>query len=195
MNLARVIAAPLSIALALSVGCSDPPSPPAQGAVTIVVQPNTTGRCDASGPERSFPGDPAVGDRLQCSLANPDCGKPNDLVVVDGATNSHVACTVAASGDKFEVNVVLDVQPNVRFQATGLIGPSGGSLNISASGSVLNGNGLAGSCTLDIVPNFGLVKPGAIWAHYKCDAFGDPKSPSGAPCTAEGRFIFENCGS
>jgi hypothetical protein len=137
-----------------------------------------------------------VDSRLQCSLLTPgQCGKPDDLVVVDGTNGDHVACTVAANGDKFEVNVVLDIQPSIRFQATGLVGPTGGPLNISASGSAVNGNGLAGSCTVDIVPNFGLLKPGAIWAHYKCPTFGDPKSPGPPSCTAEGLFLFENCGS
>jgi hypothetical protein len=197
MNLARVIAAPLSIALGLSVGCSDPPSPPAQGALTLTVSPGASGgQCNATGPERLFPNDPAVEDRLGCSLATPNqCGKPDDLVVVDGASSSHVSCTVAANGDKFDVNLVLDIQPNVRFQATGQIGATGGTLNISTSGQVLSGNGLSGDCTFEVVPNFGLVKPGAIWGHYNCPTFGDPKSPSGASCQSDGRFIFENCGS
>jgi hypothetical protein len=51
----------------------------------------------------------------------------------------------------------------------------------------------ASDCDVHIEPNNGQIIPGAIWAAFECDAFGDP-SMGESGCTATGKFLFENCG-
>src|SRR5689334_20862855 len=92
-----------SLALCFSAACSDPPTPPAQGAMTEAIQPNGNGvGCPASGPDFTAPGnaDPVGGTTatLNCDLSAGTGCAPNQNIVVDGDQNASVSCTVSGGG-------------------------------------------------------------------------------------------------
>lgn len=193
MNLARVIAAPSAVALCLSLSCSDPPSPPAQAALTFFVG----GKCSATHAQLSVPSDSRTYDELGCNLTT-GC-KPDDFVVVDRDQGTRITCTVSPRDNgQFQVilSLATDSPKSVSFNVNGSVGPTGGTLAISEGDQLGGGVSLSDpACTADIVPNFGEVKAGAIWAHFKCNQLTDERNPSGNACTAEGWFLFENCSS
>src|SRR5947207_2908841 len=98
MKLARVAAAPLLIlALCMPQACSDPPSPPAQGAVTVIIQPGTMGkRCPPTLTHNqvSMPASDASGvysELIGCDLSM-SC-KPDKYVVVDRDRGATISCS------------------------------------------------------------------------------------------------------
>jgi hypothetical protein len=196
-----VIAVPSSVALGLFLGCSDPPSPPAQAAVGITVLPASGGQCPVPGNPIVVPPDPAgqpnaVNLALLCDLTVASC-KPDNYVVVHGSNGVVVDCTVSPKGDgSFDIQARVETT-RLNFSASGNVTATGGNLSVNVyeqtSGRSLDDNHTG--CKITIPPNQGTVKKGALWARFSCDALVDSKDSSGAVCKASGQFIFENCAS
>lgn len=177
------------------LACSDPPSPPHQGAVleSIGPTPGATGACQASSAPFAAPAnsDPVSGtaQTISCDTSVPGC-KPNANVVVDG-DGASVTCTVSGGGESFSVNGVLSTATmGFSIQSQGAFGPSGGKAFVSSSHDQHNLQDP--NCDITVVPNQGEIKPGAIWANFNCPAFGDPTTGE-FNCTASGKVLFENC--
>ena len=197
MKSARVVAAIASLALAPVVACSDPPSEPAQGALTVTVLDSTASGpvCQSTHGQLNLPADTRVYDELMSCDLSKGC-KPSELVVVNRAEGADVQCTVRASGDGYQVSLMISRQPYVLLQVTGNIGPTGGTVTIGESAELGGGTTINDTkCNVSIQPNVGTVKPGAIWARFTCDNATVRGDPSGAACKIEGAFIFENCES
>jgi hypothetical protein len=198
-KLVRALALTPTTVAALCLGCSDPPAPPAQGAVEITINAESSGACSHASGQATAPQDPpgnpnAVATALSCDLSR-GC-KPDQYVRVDGDSGSSVSCTVSPSGDGFGVSVSISDGSRLTFAASGSVNGSGGTMQISQSGANTNHEGLYDStCTITIDPNRGLVKKGAIWARFDCPHFAAQNSAGGEQCDAVGSFIFENCGS
>jgi hypothetical protein len=200
MKLVRVIAVPPGIALGLFLGCSDPPSPPAQAAVGITVLP-VNGQCPFPGSPIVVPPDSAgqpneVNGALLCDLTTPGC-KPDAHVVVHGDNGVAVQCTVSPKGDgSFDIQVSVETT-RLNFSASGNVTATGGivSVNVYESSSDRSITDDHTGCKVSIPANQGTVKKGALWARFSCDSLVDPKDSARTPCKASGQFIFENCAS
>ncbi|HVU00375.1 MAG TPA: hypothetical protein VHE30_01435 [Polyangiaceae bacterium] len=202
MKLARVV---VSCALALmpAAACSDPPSPPSEGAVAITVSVGAAACPQAGGLITAPPGPAgypdAVNNALQCSLANGNCD-PRSYLVTDGDNGAAVACVVSGGGSSYNVSVGLITSPRMSFRASGVItmspdGLSGtGNLQLSQSGANFPGNAILGTCQVDIKPNLGHIEPGAIWARFNCTELKDPSAAGDESCLATGSFYFDRCG-
>ena len=189
----------LGIASVLSVGssfgCSSPPSPPPQAALTIAVEHSGGNICTASsGQQEDVPaGMDTYGELLSCDLSM-GC-KPDQTVVVDGAGGSQVTCTVGADGNVS----LLFVAQGAQFTATSTMetGPltaTGGKLDVIESNPYAMTPLEDKDCVISIEPNRGVLKPGAIWAAFNCANLQDPTAPMGSQiCAGTGAFIFENC--
>jgi len=200
MKVARFAAAPLALALFISTGCSDPPAPPPQGAVSLTVKPTSGKLCSHTNGLLSMPmNGSGVFDALNCNLSA-GC-KPDEYVVVDRDRGSSVQCTIAPSGDKFTVSATLSVdgtstgQESLSFGISGIIG-AGDSLNVVVNqrNSVSGGSGSDKECVVSINSPYGLIKQGGIWGHVKCENFVNPTDISETGCTLDAVFLFENCG-
>jgi len=201
MKLVHVIAVPSSVMLGLFIGCSDPPSPPAQAGIGLTVSP-AAGQCPVPGSPITVPPDPAgqpnaVNGALLCDLTNASC-KPDDYVVVNGDGDAVVKCSVSPQGDG-SFNIDLQVSnTRLSFSASGQVTASGGDVRVSVYEQTSDrtiSTDTTGPCKLTIPPNQGTAKKGALWARFTCDALGDTKDSSGTTCKASGQFIFENCSS
>jgi hypothetical protein len=197
-NFLRVLAAPSAVALCLSLSCSDPPSPPAQAAVTFFVG-TSTGSCPATHAQLTVPGDSRAYDAIaSCDLAS-GC-HPDDYVVVDRDQGTGVSCTVSPrDGGNFQISLHLQASTPkaVSFNVSGIIGATGGSgVTVTEADALGGGINLKDpNCTVEIVANHGQVNAGSIWAHFKCSGLAEDRSASGSTCSADGYFLFENCGS
>src|SRR5262245_29063288 len=109
MKVARFAAAPLAVALfSLSTGCSDPPAPPPQGAVSLIVGPPPGKVCSHTNGQISMPMNVAgVLEALNCDLSQ-GC-KPDEYVVVDRDRGSTVQCSVVPNGGTYTVSARLRV--------------------------------------------------------------------------------------
>ena len=96
MKVACLHTAPLAILLCSLYGCSDPPAPPPQAAVTVKVSPTNGKPCPASGSYFSVPTNEITGvlTQLNCDLSM-GC-KPDKYVVVDRDTGAMTAAGVVA---------------------------------------------------------------------------------------------------
>jgi hypothetical protein len=189
MTRVRWILAPLGIVF----GCSSPPAPPAQAALTVAVQHEMNFSCPYSqGKQSSVPTNTEVyGNLVQCDLTT-GC-KPDQQVVVDGAQGASVNCTVTGSG-----NVSLQLSAaGAGFSAVSGQTPlnsGGGTMDVTESDPNSMTTLEDPACKIAITPNHGVFKPGAIWAAFDCTDFEDPNAPKGTNvCEAKGSFIFENC--
>jgi hypothetical protein len=203
MNVARLAAAPLAVALSFLSGCSDPPSPPAQGAITLKVGVTSGKICSHTSPQLSMPADSvaSVIQELSCDLSS-GC-KPDDFVVVDRDRGATVQCTVAPDGDKWKVAVRLSVDgtatgtESLSFSMASSIpiNPGGDTTPVSVSeqNSEAKGGGTDNSCTLSINSPHGLIKQGGIWGSVHCEDFRDVNDISETGCTLDALFLFENC--
>ena len=195
MNLPSPTFASTILALILSTACSDPPSPPAQGAVSELIGPNGTGNgCAASGPEFTAPPNTdaqnGTSASLQCDTSAGTGCSPDSNVVVDGDQNAIVTCSVSGGGP-FNVTANLNQGP-VAFNLQGVFTDTGGTGFLSSGHD--NFNLQQKDCKIIIEANHGEIKPGAIWARFDCESYFDPSTPGNGPgCAATGFFIFENC--
>jgi hypothetical protein len=187
MKLARLIVVP-SLGLGFGMGCSDPPSLPAQGAATMEVSPLAGGGCNTSRPI-TVPVDSLP--HLTCNTALGDTCEPAKEVVVDRDDGNQVECSVVKSGESYTIsfslqNSLLTLSGN---SAQGAISASGGPVAIYSYNS---GSGVAQQseqCTLMV----NAISAGSIWASFECPTYGEPSSPSGPRCSAAGIFVFEHC--
>jgi hypothetical protein len=190
MTRVRWILAPLGVVF----GCSSPPAPPPQAALTVSVDHEANFACGYSqGKQSSVPTDTAVYTNLiSCDLMT-GC-KPDQNVVVDGAQGASVSCTVHSDGN---VSLLLNAAGAGFSAVTGttpLDPATGGTMDISESDPNSPTPLEDRACNVTITPNHGVFKGGAIWATFDCLDFEDPTAPMGTQrCEAKGAFIFENC--
>src|SRR5947208_2702534 len=113
MKLARMAAAPLLLSLCLPQACSDPPSPPAQGAVNIRIGPTPGGAICPTGRQHapfSMPASEQTGvysELLMCPL-DQGC-KPDKFIVVDRDNGATISCSVKESNGQFAVAITFSV--------------------------------------------------------------------------------------
>jgi hypothetical protein len=145
-----------------------------------------------------------VGDSTTCLLATgtsgvtlgafpPDAAAPDPLA--EGQTGIYfVRCTVAASGDGFDVNLSANVGTNSNATSgfvwiTGHVNSAGGQ-GLSAT---FDGYAARDSCTVtpasSTTNGAALVAAGRIWGHISCPMI----SLNGTVCDAEADFLFQNC--
>jgi hypothetical protein len=170
-----------------TIGCSDSPPTPAQGASHVVLQPSATTACPVSArnnwsiPDGSLTNSTTVGSQI-----------------VDGSGGATVSCSVTASGGGFSVSGQLAVG-SLSFSVQGTLSPGSGSNAFQGTGSVSQYSGdilmtLKGSdCTLTASEAQGAqIGPGKIWADFNCPTF-NPTSAATGGCAANGTFVFGNC--
>jgi hypothetical protein len=201
----------IGLGLLSTLGCSDPPSPPPQGAISVFLGDPTSGQgsCPTNTGEISVPArngneDPTY-NALNCDLST-GC-KPDESVVVDKDQNAEVQCSVQSVGtDQFNVNFQLtkpasSTSGGTVFSGSTTSGPitsSGGTMRISQFVNPPGATFSQDNCTVEITPSTlqfpnGVVKPGAIWAHFSCDTMQMQDAAGNQQCSATGAFIFENC--
>ncbi len=196
MNLALTLAVPAVSFGALA--CSAPPNPPPQAAITIAVQPDPSSgeSCDGSHSYLSIP-QQSIQNEVNQELLNCDestgC-KPDENVVVDRSQGIRVTCSVAPSGDEFEVSASVS-SSDLTLSVTGTVSASGSStgLTMNSYDSQTQKSRTSNSCTLTITPNKGGIKKGEIWATFHCDAFNVASQTGASDCLTDGAFLFENC--
>lgn len=196
MKVARLVAAPLFLAVCLSQACSDPPAPPAQGAVTLSISPTPGQACNHTSPQLSMPAaqnTSVFGALLGCNLQT-GC-KPDEFVVVDRDRGTNISCTISPSGGNYNVNILMNVDgsPSMQFGVNGTLMANGGTIAINETNSEARGGGSDPACQVSIQPNTGVIAKGKIWAQFQCTAFRDPSDLSDTGCTVKGAFLFENC--
>ena len=198
MKVARLIAAPLFLTVCLTQACSDPPAPPAQGAVTLSISPTSGFTCNHTNGTLSVPfaQNASVSGTLGtgCNLSA-GC-KPDEYVVVDRDRGTNISCSISPGGMGYNVSISMNVEgsPSMQFQANGQLGPNGGQLAINETNSEAHGGGSDQACQVSIQPNVGVIAKGKIWAQFQCTMFRDPSDLSDTGCTVTGAFLFENCG-
>jgi hypothetical protein len=192
MKLGRVFAASLGLISGLIAGCSDPPNEPAQGGIVITVTPAPGASCNGAHGELQIPRDQRLIGALYCNLDDPAC-KPGAYVVVDGDQKTSVSCSVSKSGNTYNVSATLGLSGD-SVGLTGGLSDTGGELTMTHRSAQTQVN-LRGQCTINILPNKGVISPGKLWAQFSCPALNDPSSASGDQCLATGAFVFEKCGS
>ncbi len=213
MKFARLGAAPLPAIIFLISACSDPPSPPAQAAVTLSIAPASGKTCNHTQPQLALPSKStaSVEAELACDLAA-GC-KPDDYIVVNQDRGTTVACTVSPAGGNFNVqlSVIVDGSAtnelSMQFGLNGTLTPMGGMASINSSSSISRSNGIDPSCNVSIAnpystltnvvgaPKQGVVSKGKIWGAFECNAFRNPTDIGDTGCLAQGVFLFENCDS
>jgi hypothetical protein len=201
MKVARFAAAPLAAALSLSLSsaCSDPPSPPAQAAVSVKVGVASGKICSHTNNSISMPMNVAgVVSALTCDLSK-GC-KPDEYVVVDRDRATTVSCSVAPNGGTYSVSARLSFDgtatgdPSLTFGLSGNIGATGGTpVKVNQQNTVSDSTGIDNNCTVSINAPTGLIKAGGIWGSVHCDDFRNPTDISETGCTLDAVFLFENC--
>jgi hypothetical protein len=173
--------------------------PPAQAAVAFKVSPTGGKQCPPAGAFLGFPSSAtaSVVGELSCDLSA-DC-KPDQYVVVDRQDGANVNCSVTANGPDYALSASLDVDGaatggvSVRFDVSGIVSPTGGTVALTENNSAYGGGGADPACTVTIAPAHGAVGAGKVWATFSCSTFRDANDISDTQCLAEGAFLFENC--
>lgn len=182
----------LALPLLAALGCSDPVPRPAQGNLTLSIQPPTagTGNCPVPGSTYVL-GNPK----------GPNNASPGDRLI-DGEHSATIKCSVKGSST-FTFSGTLKGITNTTPSAKVSLQITDGVINMdkmtgTATASVntndLAGNfgSTAGGCTVSVVGDN--VKPGSLWATMTCPNIADPTSPGKAcsigPITT---FVLENC--
>lgn len=194
------IALPL-LAGVYSAGCSDPPSPPAQAAITLSSQPAPGQTCTTTNGQLAIPSkyNASVISELACDLSM-GC-KPDDYIVVDHDPGTQVACTVTPLNGNFSILLTLDVDgsstntPSMHFSMSGNLTPTGGMASVNESNSVAGGGGSQQDCMVSIQSPMGIIAKGKVWGSFACNSFRDERNIGDTGCQVQGSFLFENCGS
>jgi hypothetical protein len=184
-----------------SGGAGGQAPPPAQAAVTLKVGVAPGKICSHTSPQIAAPAVSVAGviEELSCDLSQ-GC-KPDEYVVVDRDRGVTVSCTVAPSGDTFNVSLRLSVDgtstgsESIAFGLNGVISQFGGTASVNEQNSAAGGGGTDNACKVVITPPRGLVKQGGIWGTVECDNFRDLADISETGCVLSGTFLFENCAS
>ena len=183
-RLAGVLAGAFAVT---TIGCSDSPPTPAQGASHVVLVYSSTTACTVSArntwsiPEGSLTNSTNVGSQI-----------------VDGSGGSSVSCTVRAAGGGFSVSGSL-ATPNFSFSV------SAGSLSPGSSGNAFEGTAnisqyagdilmtLQGTdCKITVSQTQGAqIGPGKIWADFDCNF--SVVATCICSCPAQGTFVLGNC--
>jgi hypothetical protein len=166
-----------------TIGCSDSPPTPAQGAshVTLVYGGNTctiTGTSAWNIPTGSLTNSTTVGSQI-----------------VDGSGGSNVSCAVTAAGGGFSVRGSLSTADSLSFSVGGTLTPGSGNNAFQGTGNISHysptSQTMRGTdCTITVSQSQGAqIGPGKIWADFNCPTF----ATSSTVCAAQGTFVFGNC--
>ena len=166
---------------------------PTEAAAHITVtQPSEDGTCNINVVHGllTIPADPTVHDNLNCDLTT-GCD-PALVTAVNRIPDPQISCTVARSGNLYNVSGSIKMPPGDYLNVSGQIRAEGGTVEMTHRHYRTNAT-LSGQCTLTIEPNRGAIGPGRIWAHFTCPDFTDTSAPGGGDCAAEGVFLFDHC--
>ena len=181
----------LTVPLLAALGCSDPVPRPAQGNLTLSIQPpDGPGTCPVPG--HTY----VVGNPL-----GPNNAKPGDRLI-DGEAGANIKCSVHGSAT-FTFSGTIKGTTSVGAPDKVTFTISSGVINadkLTGTASIaVNTTGLAGNytsaangCTIAVVP--GQVKAGSLWATATCPSITDPTSPGKACKVGDTTtFVLENC--
>jgi len=181
----------LALPLLAALGCSDPVPRPAQGNLTLSIQPPVgAGNCPVPGKtyvlgNPNGPNTMSAGDRL-----------------IDGEHNASIKCSVHGTST-FTFSGTLKGFTSTTPSDVVAMSITNGTVNMDmATGTAsvaVNTTGLAGNfssppagCTVAVVANN--VKAGHIWATITCPTINDPSSPGRACRVGDTTtFVLENC--
>ena len=185
----------LALPLLAALGCSDPVPRPAQGNLTLSIQPPTgTGNCPVPGTTyvignpkgpNNVPPSPSAGDRL-----------------IDGEHGATIKCSVQGSSTftfSGTIKGITNTTPSSKVSFQILSGSVNmdqmtGTATVAVNTNELAGNFTSptGDCKVSVVgPN---VKGGSIWASITCPNISDPTSPGKACKVGDTTtFVLENC--
>lgn len=186
----------LTLPLLAALGCSDPVPRPAQGNLTLSIQPpapGVTGTCP-------LPGNTYV------IAAPPNYQGPNNAMagdrVIDGEHSASIKCSVHGSSTyTFSATIkgLTHTTPSSKVALTITNGTINmdkmtGTATIAANTTELAAtySSAAGACTVTVVGDN--VKGGSLWATTYCPSITDPTAP-GKACSigVSTTFVLENC--
>jgi hypothetical protein len=181
----------LALPLLAALGCSDPVPRPAQGSLTLSIQPPVgAGNCPVPGTTYVI-GNPK----------GPNSGFAGDSLI-DGEHGATIKCAVNGSSTftfSGTIKGITNTTPSskVAFQVSnGVINMDRltGTATVAVNTNELAGNfaSPAGACTVGVVQD--AVKAGSLWATVTCPSISDPTSP-GKACSVGSitTFVLENC--
>jgi hypothetical protein len=181
----------LALPLLAAWGCSDPVPRPAQGNLTLSIQPPVgPGNCPVPGITYEI-GNPK----------GPNTISPGDRLI-DGEHAATIKCAVNGSSTftfSGTVKGITNTTPSskVAFQLTnGVINTDKmtGTATVAVNTNDLAANftSPAGGCTVGVVGDN--VKAGSLWATVTCPTITDPTAP-GRACSVGSitTFVLENC--
>jgi len=159
---------------------------PAQGNLTLVVQPATGATCPVPG--RTY----VIGNPN-----GPNIVSPGDRLI-DGEHDASIACSVLGSGSyTFSGNIrgITGQGDQVAVKMTnGSVSGDTGNVTLTVNTPQLAGNfaSTEAGCTVSVIGDN--IKPGALWASVNCPTISDPSVP-GAACSvgSTSTFVLENC--
>ena len=181
----------LTLPLLAALGCSDPVPRPAQGNLTLSIQPPVgTGNCPVPGTTYVLgnpkgPNSVSAGDRL-----------------IDGEHGATIKCSVQGSSTfTFSATIkgITNTTPSSKVSlqmSSGVINMDRmtGTATVAVNTNELGGSftSPAGACTVGVVGDN--VKGGSLWATVTCPSISDPSSP-GKACSVGTitTFVLENC--
>lgn len=179
----------LALPLLAALGCSDPVPRPAQGNLTLSLQPPTMGTGTCPVPGRTY------------VIGNPNGPNSNNAGdrIIDGH-GATIKCSVQGNGTftfSGTIKGTTGTTPSDQVTLTmtnGTINSTTGTVTASVNVTQLAGNfsSPAGGCMVSVVGDN--VKPGSLWATVMCPTISDPSAPgkscSVGPITT---FVLENC--
>ena len=181
----------LTLPLLAALGCSDPVPRPAQGNLTLSIQPPVgTGNCPVPGTTYVLgnpkgPNSISAGDRL-----------------IDGEHGATIKCSVQGSSTfTFSATIkgITNTTPSSKVSlqmSSGVINMDRmtGTATVAVNTNELGGSftSPAGACTVGVIGDN--VKGGSLWATVTCPNISDPSSP-GKACSVGTitTFVLENC--
>jgi len=158
-------------------GCSDPATPPPQGAFSATLGGVT---CPVSANQRTIGVGKATGQSKE--------------TIPDGESNTSVSCRVSADGETLSVQATIQSGSSSIFVQGTTSREKGGTASISLTGPGLPSTLVlpsGQSCTLTLVDG----ASGKIWAGFECAGL-DVQGQFNSSCTvSEGWVVLENCDS
>ncbi|HEY4104828.1 MAG TPA: hypothetical protein VGM44_13095 [Polyangiaceae bacterium] len=195
----------LGAPLLLSLGCSDPVPPPAQGALNMSISQAADPPPGMACPDSGTTYRVAATDSKTKMIAPPDMGTPGESVI-SGEAGSSISCSVTGSNGNFKFSGSLHGITPEGYSASvvfsnGQIGADfTGSADVSISTSRLAAQTYVNSvpCSIKVLPppNTSSVPPqikgGSMWAEFSCPQLSYP--PSGlCQIGSTSVVVFENC--
>ena len=195
----------LAAPLLLSLGCSDPVPPPAQGALTLSVSQAANPPSGMACPDSGTTYQVGAVDSKTKMVQAPSMSSPGQSVI-SGENNATISCSVTGSNGNFKFSGSLrGITPlgdtvSVVF-ANGQVGADfTGTADVSISTSKLAAQTYVDTmpCTVTVLPppNTSSVPPqikgGSIWAEFACPQVANPPNNLCQVGSAS-VVVFENC--